>query len=361
MVMPSEEYNRLTDADLAAVVAYIRQLPPKAGEGATIRLPMPVSALYAAGVVQGRGREDRPSLPPAQPVAEGMTAAHGAYVANGCIGCHGADLSGGKIAGAPPDWPAAARLAPGEGSVMGRYPDAAAVHRDAEDRQAPRRQRGQRGDAVRLAAGDERRRRARALPAPDDDEGAALRRGPGRLADPARRLAFHLRPRQRSWQPVAKRRGRCGTRRRSAASSAASLPAPQSMPWVQRFEALSSTRGAGASACGRGGELAQIGHFRRRAVVAVPGAGVGALQGVSCSRIAALAVGTAQEAGSAAGSPARCAAGVSSSVPGGALRRMCVRGKPGSAPRPARRRGERAREQDGVHAASVPNDRPAAG
>ena len=29
-----------------------------------------------------------------------------------CIGCHGATLSGGKIPGAPPDWPAAANLTP---------------------------------------------------------------------------------------------------------------------------------------------------------------------------------------------------------------------------------------------------------
>ena len=28
MVMPSEDYNRLTDADLAALVAFVRQLPP---------------------------------------------------------------------------------------------------------------------------------------------------------------------------------------------------------------------------------------------------------------------------------------------------------------------------------------------
>ena len=35
MIMPSEEYNRFIDADLAAVVAYIRQLPAGAGEGAT--------------------------------------------------------------------------------------------------------------------------------------------------------------------------------------------------------------------------------------------------------------------------------------------------------------------------------------
>jgi cytochrome c553 len=42
-----------------------------------------------------------------------------------CLGCHGPGLSGGKIPGGPPQWPAAANLTPGEGSVMGRYPDAA--------------------------------------------------------------------------------------------------------------------------------------------------------------------------------------------------------------------------------------------
>jgi mono/diheme cytochrome c family protein len=52
------------------------------------------------------------------------TAAHGAYVVNTCIGCHGANLSGGKVPGAPPDWPAAANLTPGEGSAMPRYADA---------------------------------------------------------------------------------------------------------------------------------------------------------------------------------------------------------------------------------------------
>ncbi len=125
LIMPSEEYNRFTDADLAAVVAFVRQLPPKAGDGATIRLPLPVRVLYAAGMVKDASEKIDHRLPPAQPVAEAVTVAHGAYVANGCTGCHRADLSGGKIAGGPPSWPAAARLSPGEGSVMPRYRDAA--------------------------------------------------------------------------------------------------------------------------------------------------------------------------------------------------------------------------------------------
>jgi len=124
MIMPSEEYNRLVDADLAAIVAYVRQLAPATGAKAEVRLPMPVKALYAVGVVRDASEKIDHSLAPAQPVPEGINAAHGAYVANGCIGCHGARLTGGKIAGAPPDWPAAARLAPGPGSALDRYPSA---------------------------------------------------------------------------------------------------------------------------------------------------------------------------------------------------------------------------------------------
>jgi cytochrome c553 len=41
-----------------------------------------------------------------------------------CIGCHGERLSGGKIPGGPPDWPAAANLTPGDGSAMTRYASA---------------------------------------------------------------------------------------------------------------------------------------------------------------------------------------------------------------------------------------------
>ena len=52
------------------------------------------------------------------------TVEHGQYVANMCMGCHGEHYSGGKIPGAPPDWPPASNLTPGEGSVLPRYPDA---------------------------------------------------------------------------------------------------------------------------------------------------------------------------------------------------------------------------------------------
>lgn len=127
MVMPSEDYNRFTDDDLAALVAHVRALPPLSGQAAVVNLPLPVKALYGFGVIKDAASKIDHSLPPQLPVAEGITIEHGRYVANMCIGCHGAQLQGGKIPGGPPDWPPASKLTPGEGGVMGRYADADAL------------------------------------------------------------------------------------------------------------------------------------------------------------------------------------------------------------------------------------------
>ncbi len=119
MIMPSEDYNRLTDDDLAALVAWLRHMPPATGGEGVVNLPLPVKALYGFGMIQDAAAKINHALPPAQPVAEGVTVAHGAYVANMCLGCHGPNLAGGKIPGGPPDWPAAADLRPG--GPMARY------------------------------------------------------------------------------------------------------------------------------------------------------------------------------------------------------------------------------------------------
>ncbi|MEJ8821894.1 cytochrome c [Variovorax humicola] len=127
MIMPSEDYNRYTDDDLASLVAYIRSMPPAEGGAAVLELPVPVRVLYGYGMIRDAAAKIDHTLPPTQPVAQAVTREHGAYVANMCLGCHGATLAGGKIEGGPPDWPPAARLAIGEGSVMPRYPDAASL------------------------------------------------------------------------------------------------------------------------------------------------------------------------------------------------------------------------------------------
>jgi mono/diheme cytochrome c family protein len=124
MVMPSEDFARLTDADLAAIVAHVRALPAQPPQAAIIQLPPPVRILYGFGAIPEAVTKIDHSLPPAEPVEAGVNLKHGAYVANMCIGCHGEHLSGGKIPGGPPDWPPSANITPGEGSAMSRYKNA---------------------------------------------------------------------------------------------------------------------------------------------------------------------------------------------------------------------------------------------
>lgn len=122
--MPSEDYNRLTDADLGALVAYVQTLPPVAPRDAVLQLPLPARVLYGFGAIPDAAEKIDHTLPPQAPVAEGVTVAHGGYVAQMCKGCHGPTLAGGRIPGAPPDWPAAPALR-GDGSVMaGAYAEA---------------------------------------------------------------------------------------------------------------------------------------------------------------------------------------------------------------------------------------------
>lgn len=129
LVMPTEDYARWTDDDLGALVAYVRSLAPAPGGAAVIELPWPARLAYAAGVVKDGPEKVDHALPAQRPVPEGVTVEHGQYVAQMCKGCHGATLTGGRIPGAPPDWPSAARIVPGPGSTLERYPDAEAFDR----------------------------------------------------------------------------------------------------------------------------------------------------------------------------------------------------------------------------------------
>lgn len=125
MVMPSEDYNRFTDADLAALVSYVRALPGRGGGAAIVEMPLPVRVLYGAGLIEDAAARIDHTLPVQPPVPEGATVEYGRYVANTCLGCHGPQLAGGRVPGGPPDWPPAARLnSKGSDSAMARYPNA---------------------------------------------------------------------------------------------------------------------------------------------------------------------------------------------------------------------------------------------
>jgi mono/diheme cytochrome c family protein len=122
MMMPSEEFSHLTDEDMATLVAYLRQLPAVPGVKARIDVPVPVKVLYGFGIIQDAAEKIDHTVPPPRPVPVQADARYGAYVANACMGCHGPQLSGGKIPGGAPTWPAASNLTPGKGSAMVRYP-----------------------------------------------------------------------------------------------------------------------------------------------------------------------------------------------------------------------------------------------
>jgi hypothetical protein len=65
LFMPCEEYNQITDTQLAALVAYVRGLPPAAGEAAIVRLPFHLKALYGMGLMQDATEKIDHRRPPA--------------------------------------------------------------------------------------------------------------------------------------------------------------------------------------------------------------------------------------------------------------------------------------------------------
>jgi mono/diheme cytochrome c family protein len=119
-IMPSEDYTQMADEDVAALVSYIRSLPPQTDYTAVFRLPLIMKALYAFGLFKDSAEKiDHTRRAPVR-VPDDIHE-KGAYVANVCAGCHGAGLAGGKIPGAPPTWPAAANLTTAADAAMTHY------------------------------------------------------------------------------------------------------------------------------------------------------------------------------------------------------------------------------------------------
>src|SRR5262245_24231426 len=122
IMMPSEVYTHMSDADLGAVVAYLRQLPPIDRElprshfkplGRTLLALGKMNILTAPKTFHDAKMTD---------VSAGATAEYGRYLADvaGCRGCHGDGLSGGRVAG-PSNLPPAANLTP---TGLGKWTEA---------------------------------------------------------------------------------------------------------------------------------------------------------------------------------------------------------------------------------------------
>jgi cytochrome c553 len=126
LVMPSKQFYALSDADLGALIAYLKTVPAVDHE-------LPASAVSPMGRVLMLVMKDLPLLaaeridhdaarPPAPRV--GVTVEYGKYLAARCTGCHGETLSGGKIPGTPPDWPPALNLTPYPGAAVAQWSEA---------------------------------------------------------------------------------------------------------------------------------------------------------------------------------------------------------------------------------------------
>ena len=104
IIMPADAFYHLSDADLGAVIAYLKALPPIDNELPGTRLG-PLGRLFAltsssvlvALEIDHTGQ--RPAAPP-----QGVTTEYGKYLGRSCLFCHGADLSGegGAAVGLPP-------------------------------------------------------------------------------------------------------------------------------------------------------------------------------------------------------------------------------------------------------------------
>jgi len=113
VLMPSDEYYNFSDEDLGSIIAFIKSTPPVDREKRAITIGPLGKALLASGALDfafDRIDHARPR-PDTKPAA---TKEWGAVLIGACTGCHGATLSGGKFAGAPPDWPAPRNITPHE-------------------------------------------------------------------------------------------------------------------------------------------------------------------------------------------------------------------------------------------------------
>ena len=115
LVMPVEDYHHLSEPDLSAVVSYIRSVPPVDNEVPALRLGPLGRALVGSGAVDFRSASMVSQADGVGPtVPAGVTPEYGRYLTRAsCMGCHGENLAGGPIPGAPPSIPVPANITPG--------------------------------------------------------------------------------------------------------------------------------------------------------------------------------------------------------------------------------------------------------
>jgi mono/diheme cytochrome c family protein len=121
VIMPVDDYVAVSAPDMAAIIAYLRSIPPidKSYPPNELRpLGRTLIALRQAPLLSAESVPQSGGFPETTPV--GVTLEYGRYLArtSGCMGCHGATLSGGPIPGAPPEFGFPSNITPA-GAVVG--------------------------------------------------------------------------------------------------------------------------------------------------------------------------------------------------------------------------------------------------
>lgn len=121
LIMPSEDYFYMSDEDLKNLLAYVKSIPavdnelPENSFGPVSRMLLATGELKVTPDKINHD-EQRPQMP-----AREVSVEYGKYLSYNCIGCHGRNYSGGKIAGADPSWPPAANLTPDKETGLGKW------------------------------------------------------------------------------------------------------------------------------------------------------------------------------------------------------------------------------------------------
>jgi mono/diheme cytochrome c family protein len=111
--MPTPDFAQMSDADTAALVAFLQSLPPSANNPGELEIRPLGRLMYVFGnfpLIPAELVNHTPRERSAPPVA--ATAAYGRYVAEGCVGCHGRNFAGQHVPGTPPSFPDSQNLTP---------------------------------------------------------------------------------------------------------------------------------------------------------------------------------------------------------------------------------------------------------
>jgi len=124
LIMPSDDYAHFTNADLADIIAYVKSVAPVDRQlPNTVVRPLGRFLLAIGKLPDPPAASIDHGAPPPADMLPSVSVAYGRYIAQtgGCIGCHGAGLSGGPIPGLPPNAPPAQNITP---AGIGAWSDA---------------------------------------------------------------------------------------------------------------------------------------------------------------------------------------------------------------------------------------------